>query len=55
MQNVTLSVNLLNAIMQYLSTKPFNEVSGLISGVQNEVSKQQGDQPRDAVLPQTMN
>ena len=44
MDKFTLSANLINAILQYLQTKPFVEVNGLIQGIQQEV--QQG-------IPQT--
>jgi hypothetical protein len=37
MDKFTLSANLINGILQYLQTKPFNEVNGLIVGIQQEV------------------
>jgi Ni,Fe-hydrogenase III large subunit len=41
MEKVTLSVNLVNGIMQYLGTKPFQEVAQFISAVNQEVNAQQ--------------
>ena len=40
MDKITLTTELLNAIMQYLSSKPFAEVAGLISEVQKQASEQ---------------
>ena len=36
MEKVSLSVNLVNAIGQYLATKPFQEVFQLIQAIQQE-------------------
>lgn len=36
MEKFTFSANLINAILQYLQTKPFAEVNGLIVGIQQE-------------------
>ena len=44
MDEIKLSTNLVNAILQYLGSKPFAEVAGLIQGVQQEAAKQ-GAQP----------
>ena len=41
MTEVTISVNLFNAIMKYLETKPFNEVSPFFSELQKELSERQ--------------
>lgn len=41
MEKFTFSANLINAILQYLQTKPFAEVNGLIAGIQQEASSQQ--------------
>jgi hypothetical protein len=36
MEKVSLTVNLVNGIMQYLGTKPFQEVFQLIQAIQQE-------------------
>ena len=41
MQNITLSVQTINAVMAYLGTKPFQEVFQIIEAVQKEVNAQQ--------------
>ncbi len=40
MENVSLSVELVNGILQYLGTKPFMEVAGLITKIQAEAGPQ---------------
>ena len=50
MDEIKLSTNLVNAIMQYLGTKPFTEVVGLIQEIQKQAS-QQGAQPVAAEEP----
>jgi len=40
MDKITLTTELLNAIMQYLGSKPFAEVAGLIAEVQKQSSEQ---------------
>ena len=37
---LTVSIDLLNAVLQYLGTRPFQEVNQLISGLQAEASPQ---------------
>ena len=44
MDEIKLSVDLVNAVLQYLGTRPFVEVAGLISEVQKQASAQ-GAQP----------
>ena len=44
MDEIKLSTNLVNAVLQYLGTRPFVEVAGLIQGIQQEAAKQ-GAQP----------
>lgn len=44
MDEIKLSTNLVNGILQYLGTRPFVEVAGLIQAVQQEAA-QQGAQP----------
>ena len=39
-QNVTLKLSLVNAILQYMGTKPFQEVFQLVQEVQNAVVPQ---------------
>ena len=47
MNELKLPVELVNAIMQYLGSRPFVEVVGLIQAVQQEAAKQ-GAQPEAA-------
>jgi len=37
---IEISVELLNAVLNYLGTKPFVEVAGLINGIQSEAQGQ---------------
>jgi len=37
---IEISVELLNAILNYLGTKPFVEVAGLINGIQEQAKGQ---------------
>ena len=46
MDKITLTTELINAIMQYLGSKPFAEVAGLIAEVQKQASKQ-GAEPTE--------
>ena len=50
MDEIKLSTNLVNSILQYLGSKPFAEVAGLIQAVQQEAAKQ-GAQPVVAEKP----
>lgn len=46
MEEVKLSLNLVNAILQYLGTKPYTEVAGLIVEIQKqaaEAAEKKGD------------
>ena len=52
MQEVTISVGLFNAIMKYLETKPFNEVSPMFSEVQKELTERQQAQQVTKPLPE---
>ena len=45
MDKVTLSTTLVNNIMAYLGTKPFQEVFQLIEAVQKEAQAQQPEAP----------
>lgn len=49
MQTVNLSVDLVNAILQYLGTKPFNEVNGLIAETQRQAQAGVQAQPQEAL------
>ena len=40
MQELKLSVNLVNAILNYLGSRPYAEVANLIASVQQEAEKQ---------------
>jgi hypothetical protein len=39
-KNLTLSTDLVNAVLQYLGTRPFQEVAQLINGIQSEAGPQ---------------
>lgn len=39
-QNITLSLGLVNAVFQYLGTKPFQEVHQLVGAIQQAVQPQ---------------
>jgi len=45
MEKLTLSTQLVNQIMAYLGTKPFQEVFQLIDAVQKEAANQQQTPP----------
>jgi hypothetical protein len=36
MENITLQTQLVNAILQYLATRPYQEVAGLIAEIQKQ-------------------
>jgi len=36
MENITLQAQLINAILQYLATRPYQEVAGLIAEIQKQ-------------------
>ena len=40
MDKITLSTQLINAVMGYLGTRPYQEVFQLIDGLQNEAKSQ---------------
>ena len=40
MEDIKLPVNLVNAVLQYLGTRPFVEVAQLIQAIQEEAAKQ---------------
>jgi hypothetical protein len=47
MDEIKLSTNLINGILQYLGSKPFAEVAGLIQEIQKQAAAQ-GAQPAPA-------
>ena len=47
MDEIKLSTNLVNAVLQYLGSRPFVEVAGLITEIQKQASAQ-GAQPVQA-------
>jgi hypothetical protein len=40
MQNITLPTDLVNAILQYMASKPYGEVFQLVNAIQAEAAKQ---------------
>lgn len=50
MDEIKLKTDLVNAILQYLGSKPFVEVAGLVQAIQQQ-AQAQGAQPAEA--PQT--
>jgi hypothetical protein len=50
MDEIKLSTDLVNAVLQYLGNRPFVEVAGLIQGIQQQASEQ-GAQPVVAEEP----
>jgi hypothetical protein len=40
MQNVTLPIDLVNAILQYMASRPYGEVFQLVGAIQAEAVKQ---------------
>jgi hypothetical protein len=40
MEKLTLSVNLINAVLSYLGTKPYQEVFQLVEALQKEAKQQ---------------
>ena len=52
MNEITLSTNLVNAILQYLGTKPYAEVFQLVEAIQKEAKTQQTvDNPVQGAAP----
>jgi len=41
MENITLSTQLINNLVAYLATRPFQEVAGLIGAIEKEAQAQQ--------------
>ena len=40
MENITLSTNLVNVVLQYLNSQPYGAVAQLIAAIQQEASSQ---------------
>jgi hypothetical protein len=51
MDKVELSVGLVQTILQYLSTKPFQEVAPLIEAIQKQAQKQNIAPDQHVVIP----
>jgi hypothetical protein len=51
MDKIELSVNLVQTILQYLSTKPFQEVAPLIDAIQKQAQKQDIAPDQHVVIP----
>jgi hypothetical protein len=51
MENATISVPLLNAILQYLGNRPWVEADALIKGIRQEVDAQ-SKPPAPEVVPE---
>lgn len=45
MKDITLPIELANAVLQYLSTRPFAEVHQLIAAMQAQAAKQAPEEP----------
>lgn len=41
MEKITLSTNLVNAVLQYLGTRPYADVFQLVEAIQKEAKQQQ--------------
>jgi hypothetical protein len=48
MEKISLSVNLVNAILQYMGNQPYAAVANLIQGIQQEAQGQVPPAPADA-------
>lgn len=49
MEKVTLSVNLVNAVLQYLGTQPYQNVFQLIEALQKEAKDQLGQKTTELI------
>jgi hypothetical protein len=47
MDKLTLSTNLVNAILQYLGTRPYADVFQLVEAIQKEAKEQQPPAPTE--------
>lgn len=48
-QNITLSLNLVNGVLQYLSSRPYAEVFQLVAEMQRQAAPQLQQEPEPAV------
>lgn len=55
MEKLTLSTQLVNAILQYLGTQPYTEVAQLIAGVQQEAQAQAPAAQPEKVVAEAVN
>ena len=54
MENATVSIALLNAILQYLGSRPWVEVDQMIKGIQKEVEAQaKPPAPAPEIVPES--
>ena len=49
MENINLSVQTVNAVLSYLGSRPYIEVSSLITAIQKEAESQAKTEPVDQV------
>ena len=47
MEKITLSTNLVNAILQYLGSRPYADVFQLVEAIQKEAKEQQPPTPTE--------
>lgn len=52
MDKLTLSTDLVNGILQYLGSRPFVEVAGLINAIQQQAADQGAPAPVEAPVEQ---
>jgi hypothetical protein len=45
MEKITLQINLVNAVLQYLGTRPYSEVFQIIEAIQKEAKEQPVSNP----------
>jgi hypothetical protein len=45
MEKITLSTNLVNAVLQYLGTRPYADVFQLVEAIQKEAKEQKAENP----------
>jgi hypothetical protein len=45
MEKITLPIDLVNAILQYMASRPYNEVFQLIAAIQEQAAKQALPEP----------
>ena len=53
MEKITLSTNLVNAVLQYLGTRPYADVFQLVEAIQKEAKEQVEGRSGEALAPQT--